>query len=232
MDNGYIVGEPIYNSTSFKYDVPILIDDEKNIRKIISCYRILNTTSLVYTEDVGYFYISMDDKYIFFKDTDIFQDILKNIIFSINNPMKTNKEILEINNDPLEKYTYIGLLTVPETTCINLALEDNSVDRLNQITRAGKYNSYDCIVKNMSNNSFTNIENKKESFYDRVTGAFLSPSPATDSDDIDININIVDIHAYNKFYVYGLTSLNLLLIIIIIIMLLLITNEPVKNKSK
>jgi hypothetical protein len=234
MDNGYIIDEPKYNTTSYLYDVSIITDTNKT--KIISCYRILNSTTLIYAEEPGYFYISMDNKYIYFKDTAIITEVLKNINFSINNPDKTNQDILEINNDPVQKYTYIILSVVPESICINLALEDNNVDRLNQITQVGKYNSYDCMVKNMTNNNFTNIEDKKNTLYERLTSIFTQTPTATASANAtienDIDINIVDIHAYNKFYVYGLTSLNLLLIVLIVIMLLMITNEPGEKRPR
>ena len=225
MDKGYIYDKPIYNSTTYLYDVSI-ITDNKDI-KIISCYRILNNTPLVYAEEPGYFYISMDNKYIYFKDTDIFTEILKNIIYIQKNPLKSNQDLLDINNDPIQKYTEIILLTIPESTCINLALENNVVDRLNQITNVGKYNSYDCLVKNIANNSFTNIENKNDTIYERLTQYFTNTPSNTPSN----TINIIDIHEYNKFYVYGLTSLNMLLIIIIVLMLLTLTNKQF-NKSK
>ena len=192
----------------------------------------MNNTSLVYKEEPGYFYKSTDSKYIYFKDTDIFTDIIKNIIFSINNPLKSNQDLLEINNDPVQKYTYIVLLSVPENSCINLALENNSVDRLNQIKNTGKYNSYDCLVKNISNNNYSNVESKKLSIYENLS-QYFSPSPSSSLESTNQSINIIDIHQYNKFYVYGLTTLNMLLIILIIVMLIIITNEPTtKHNSR
>lgn len=223
MDNGYIINTPKYNSTTYLYDVPILINDK--VKQVISCFRILNNTPLVYSEESGYFYISPDSKYIYFKDTTVFTEFLKNIDFSINNPLKTNKDILNINNDPVEKYTYIVLSTASESTCINLALEDNYIDRLNQIKNVGKYNSYDCLVKNITNNSYTNVKANDDTLYERLTQLFTPQSSNSDKPDV----TIVDIHQYNKFYVYGLTTLNMLLVIIIILMLLLITND---TKSK
>lgn len=219
MDNGYVINIPKYNSTTYLYDVEILLNDE--VKQKISCYRILNSTPLIYSEEAGYFYISLDSKYLYFKDMIVFNDYLKNIYFSINNPLKTNKEILDINNDPIQKYTYIILSTIPENSCINLALEDNNKDRLNQIINMGIYNSYDCIVKNIKNNTPA-----KDSIYERLSGI------STPSSTGENNITIVDIHQYNKFYVYGLTTLNMLLIVIIVIMLLLITNDgkPKNNK--
>jgi len=237
MDKGYIYDKPIYNSTTYLYDVSIIIDN-KDI-KIISCYRILNSTPLVYAEEPGYFYISMDNKYIYFKDTDIFTEIQKNIIYSIKNPLKSNQDLLDINNDPIQKYTEIILLTIPESTCINLALENNSIDRQNQIRNVGKYNSYDCLVKSIANNSFTNINNNNDTIYERLSQYFTNTSSDTPSETLlntpsntpSNTINIVDIHQYNKFYVYGLTTLNMLLIIIIILMLLTLTNSQ-ENNSK
>jgi len=234
MDNGYIIDTPKYNSDTHLYDVTILLND--NIAKVISCYRILNNTKLVYTEEPGYFYISPDSKYLYFKDTTIFTDFFKNIEFSLNNPSKTNKDILDINNDPVQKYTYIILSTVTESSCINLALEDNVTNRLNQIKHAGKYNSYDCLVKNISNNSYSNVESKKDTLYERLSNLFTPSTPSTAIDD-KTEVKIVDIHQYNKFYVYGLTTLNMLLIIIIIIMLLMITNDnggrsKISNRSR
>jgi len=224
MDNGYIYDKPIYNSTKYLYDVPVILNN--NDINIYNCYRILNSTPLVYKEKPGFFYISEDNKYIYFKDTDVFIDILKNIIYSINNPLKTNQDLLEINNDPIQKYTEITSITIPEAMCINFALEENTIDRLNQITNVGKYNSYDCLVKNISNNSFTNIE-KKETIYERLTELF---TPKESPKIINENINIIDIHTYNKFYVYSLASLNMLLIMIVILML--VTMPDIHKQKK
>lgn len=234
MDNGYIIDIPTYNSNTYLYDVTIMIGED--IKKVVSCYRILNNTGLEYAEEPGYFYISMDSKYIYFKNTAIITDILKNIEFIKDNPTKTNQDLLEINIDPVQKYTYIVLSELPKDICINLALEDNMEDRLNQINKGGKYNSYDCLVKNMSKNNNTNGD-KEETFYERLSNAFVNQNHNTPNDsgnDSGNNsVTIVDIHTYNKFYVYGLTTLNMLLIIIIIIMLLVITNEPsVKHRRR
>lgn len=224
MDNGYIIDIPKYNSNTYLYDVPILINEQK---QTISCYRILNSTSLIYSEESGYFYISMDSKYLFFKDTIIFNDYLKNIQFSINNPSKTNQDILDINNDPVQKYTYIVLSTLEETMCINLALEDKSSDKLDQLKTISKYVTHDCLVKNITNNSYTNVKKEPDSLYERLTGLF-TPNASNDNHD---HVTIVDIHQYNKFYVYGLTTLNMLLIIIIIIILLMLTNDSTSNNK-
>lgn len=232
MDNGYIIDIPTYNSNTYLYDVTIMIGED--IKKVVSCYRILNNTGLEYAEEPGYFYISMDSKYLYFKNTAIITDILKNIEFSKDNPTKTNQDLLEINIDPVQKYTYIVLSELPKDICINLALEDNMEDRLNQINKGGKYNSYDCLVKNMSKNNNTNGD-KEETFYERLSNAFVNQhqNHNTPNDSGNNSVTIVDIHTYNKFYVYGLTTLNMLLIIIIIIMLLVITNEPsVKHRRR
>ena len=225
MDNGFIIDIPKYNSNTYLYDVPILINEQK---QTISCYRILNSTPLIYSEEPGYFYISMDSKYLFFKDTIMFNDYLKNIQFSISNPSKTNQDILDINNDPVQKYTYIVLSTLEETMCINLALEDKSSDKSNQLKTINKYVTHDCLVKNITNNSYTNVSNEPDSLYERLTGLF-TPNASNNNHD---HITIVDIHQYNKFYVYGLTTLNMFLIIIIVIILLLLTNDSTPNKNR
>ena len=211
MDNGFIIDIPKYNSNTYLYDVPILINEQK---QTISCYRILNSTPLIYSEEPGYFYISMDSKYLFFKDTIMFNDYLKNIQFSISNPSKTN----------------IVLSTLEETMCINLALEDKSSDKSNQLKTINKYVTHDCLVKNITNNSYTNVSNEPDSLYERLTGLF-TPNASNNNHDHD-HITIVDIHQYNKFYVYGLTTLNMLLIIIIVIILLLLTNDSTPNKNR
>jgi len=217
MDNGYIIDTPIYNSKTYLYDVTVVINEEV---KQVSCHRILNSTPLLYSQDPGYFYISTDSKYIFFTDTVVISEFLKNIEFSINNPTKTNNNILDINNDPIQKYTSIGLSTISDTMCINLALEDNDKDRLDQIKNAGKYNSYDCMVKNISTPS---VEAKKDTIYERLTDLFTPTNTQTPTQVTEVNI--VDIHTYNKFYVYGLSTLNILLIIIIVLILLMITSD-------
>jgi len=227
MDNGYIIDTPKYNSDTYLYDVPILVNNDE---KIISCYRILNNTSLVYEKEPGYFFISTNNKYLYIKSDTEVMDILKNIQFSLLNPLKTNKDLLEINNDPVLKYTYIVELSLFDVNCINLALEDDTYKRLNQIRNANKYNKYDCLVKNVNKDSYTNIENpspNNNNIYERLSQIFIQSTSNSTSDTEDGNhetTTIIDIHTYNKFYVYGLTILNMLLIIIIIIIVVNISD--------
>jgi len=232
MDNGYIIDTPLYNFKTGLYDVPL------SNNNTISCYRILNNTKLTYSTDAGYFYLSMDDTYIFIPDDANQVDIFKSMIYSNNNPNITNQKILDINNDPYEKYSKLGLIMVPETMCINLALEDNNDDRLSQI-KNNKYVKYDCLVKN-SIDTFKNTN--PSSLYETIT-SYISYSPSTyqkkthEHNDCNpvINVspitNIEDIHQYNQFYVYGLTSLNLLLIIIIVIVIITISNDSKKHNK-
>jgi hypothetical protein len=227
MDNGYIIDTPRYNSDTYLYDVPILLNND--IKKTISCYRILNNTSLVYEKEPGYFYISTDNKYLYVKSDTEVMDILKNIHFSLLNPIKTNKDILEINVDPVLKYTHIISLVLFDVNCINLALEDNVGSRLNQIRSANKYNKHDCLVKNVEKEkeNYFNIETKKNTIYERLSYAF---TPSSDDSNPETITNIIDIHTYNKFYVYGLTTLNMLLIIIIIIMIVSLSDVNTTHK--
>jgi len=64
---------------------------------------------------------------------------------------------------------------------------------------------------------------------------YLSGSPS-DSNDTKVECNITniheDIHNYNTFYVYGLTSLNLLFIIIIIVMIFSIIKDSEKINKR
>ena len=53
-------------------------------------------------------------------------------------------------------------------------------------------------------------------------------SPKESPQIINENINIVDIHMYNKFYVYSLASLNMLLIMIVILMLVTMPDKQKK----
>jgi hypothetical protein len=228
MDNGYVINTK-YNSNTYLYDVTIMLDN--NDTKTINCYRLLNNTSLVYKKEPGYFYISTDNKYLFIKDTSDITDILKNIQFISINPLKTNQDLLEINNDPLLKYTYIVNLTIFDTNCINLALEDYSRDRINQIKNAGKLNSYDCLITNSITEKYDEFKLKNDSIYERLSQLFTPSSPSSTSPDVIQEINIVDIHTYNKFYVYGLTTLNMLLIIIVILMIIVLSNDTDIKKT-
>jgi hypothetical protein len=236
MDNGYIIDTPLYNSKIGLYEVPL------SNNKIINCYRIFNGTNIKYSPTPGYFYISIDNAYIFITEDANINDIIKNIIYSNSYPEKTNEDLLEINNDPYQKYSIIALIEIPESTCINLALQDNDVDRRFQIENKNKYNSYDCLVKNLVDN-FKNVE-KTKTLYETITN-YVSYTPSTYNNDnkykepsnIDIDIdvtpvtNIQDIHQYNQFYVVGLTSLNFLLIILIIIIIIIISQDNTTSRK-
>jgi len=233
MEYGY-VSNSIYNKESGLYDVTI--KNSKNIESEIiePCYRILNETYLKYNKSNGYFLISPDSKYIFIKENIEPNEILKNIIYSKKYITQNNEEILNINIDPIEKYKLLSFLTIPPETCINLALEDNAKDRHYQIVNKTKYNKYDCLVSDIANNSFTNVINKKKNMIESLS-EYLTGTPSdqnTDHDkDCNCNVTVQDVHQYNQFYMYGLTSLNLLMIIIIIIIVFVIIQDS-KNISK
>lgn len=242
MDNGYVIDIPTYNLSTGLYDVTLYYSSTQS-KKTISCYRILNMTKLNYVERSGYFYISPDSKYLYFTEDTEINDYFKNVIFS--QKQISNNEILDINNDPIQKYNLISLLEIPKTMCLNLALENDEQNRMNQILHKSKYNQYDCLVKTMVNNSFKNVEIKKN-FITEMVEKYISYSPSDDKEDYDKDdkpdivtnqivigdiTEINDIHMYNKFYVYGLTVLNLLLIIIIIIAVLVLTKDT-KQKNK
>ena len=243
MDNGYVIDTPTYNLSTGLYDVTLLYSSTQS-KKTISCYRILNMTKLKYTENTGYFYISPDSNYLYLPEDTEINDYFKNVLFSDMFLLKSNNEILDINNDPMQKYSLISSLEIPNTMCLNLALENDEENRMNQVLHKNKYNQYDCLVKTMVNNSFKNVE--KKDFITEMVEKYMSFSPSEykednktdDKTDIitnqivvnDIN-EINNIHEYHKFYVYGLTILNLLLIILIIIAVLVLTqNKKPKNR--
>ena len=147
MEYGYVIDVPKYNKITGLYDVPVMID--KDI-KMISCYRILNPTILKYTEEPGYFLISLNGKYMYINDKTDINTLFKNIIFSKNNVNYSNEDILEINIDPIKKYTKISLIDIPHESCINLAFEDDDSDRKYQISNKNLYNKYDCLIKNIN----------------------------------------------------------------------------------
>jgi hypothetical protein len=234
MEYGYITEKPIYNKLSGLYDIKLMVGEDINL---ISCYRLLNSTKLKYVQSPGYFLISPDSKYIFINEVTDINTLIKNIIFSKNNLNYSNEELLEINTDPIKKYTKLAPIDIPPEYCINLALEDNDTDRNYQIVNKDIYNKYDCLVKNittMNNNGFTNIEPIKLSFFESMTSYFTgSPSTTIDSNNCKITNIYEDIHQYNTFYVYGLTSLNFIFIIIIILLIIQIMqdSEKLKNNS-
>jgi hypothetical protein len=144
-----------------------------------------------------------------------------------------------MNNDPYQKYNILTLVDIPAFMCINLAFENNEKDKMNQILYKNKYNQYDCLVKNIVNNNFTNVN--KKSIIETIS-SYISFSPSShnesskyqnecNSQKIDFTpiTNITDIHEYNQFYVYGLTTLNGLLIIMIIIIIFIISNDIHKH---
>ena len=234
MEYGYVIDYEKYNKITGLYDVTVIIDKNK---KIISCYRILNPTILKYTEEPGYFLISLNSKYIYINDKTDINTLLKNIIFSKNNLNYSNEDILEINIDPIKKYTLISLIDIPAESCINLVLEDNDSNRKYQITNSNLFNKYDCIVTNLniSNDSFTNIEQKNKGIFESMSYYLLGTPSAKGFIDPnkECNVNIVeDVHQYNTFYFYGLTTLNLLFIIIIIIMIFNIIKDSEKDNKK
>jgi hypothetical protein len=232
MEYGYVADTPKYNKKSGLYDVPVMFEEDI---KIISCYRILNPTSIQYTTEPGYFLLSHDSKYIYLNNNTDINTVFKNIIFSKNNISYTNEDLLEINIDPVKKYTKISLIDIPPESCINLAFENNDFDKRYQIANNSLYNKYDCLATNvvtMKDNSFTNIDVKKTglletlSYY--ISGA-STPSESNRSGNAECNVNIIeDVHQYNTFYVYSLTSLNLLFVIIIIIMIFNIVKDSEK----
>jgi len=239
MDNGYVIDTPTYNLSTGLYDVTLLYSSTQT-KKTISCYRILNMTKLKYTESTGYFYISPDSNYLYLPEDTEINDYFKNVLFSDMFLLKSNNDILDINNDPMQKYSLISSLQIPNTMCLNLALENDDKNRMYQISNKSSYNQYDCLVKTMVNNSFKNVE--KKDFMTEMLEKYISFSPSeykednkTDTITNQIVVNDVNeinnIHEYNKFYVYGLTILNLLLIIIIIIAVLVLTqNKKPRNR--
>ena len=231
MENGYILDTPTYNSITGLYDTPIKIGSED---KVINSYRLLNNTNLKYSENPGYFLISPDSKYIYITESTDINTFLKNILFSKNNLKYTNHDLLEINNNPIEKYSKISLIEIPPESCINLSLEEDIINRDYQIKNKNKYNQYDCLVKNISNISFTNVE--PTSIFEKMTYYITGVSPITPSggpSSTECNINAVEIiHQYNTFYVYGLTSLNLLIIIIAGMMIFTIIQDANKIEPK
>jgi hypothetical protein len=233
MEYGY-VSNSIYNKESGLYDVTI---KNKENEIIEPCYRILNETYLKYNKLNGYFLLSPDSKYIFIKETSEPNEILKNIIYSKKHITQNNEDILNMNNDPIERYSSLSFISIPPETCINLALEDNAKDRHYQIVNKTKYNKYDCLVSDIANNSFTNIVPKKKSVIESLSSYFIgTPSEDYDHDhkenkDCNCNVTVEDIHQYNQFYMYGLTSLNLLMIIVIIIIVFVIIQDS-ENISK
>jgi hypothetical protein len=236
MEYGYITDTPKYNTISGLYDVHVKIDEDV---KTISCYRFLNPTKLKYTSEPGYFLISPDSNYIFVNSLIDMNTLFKNIIFSKNNLNYTNDDLLEINVDPIKKYTKISFIEIPPESCINLALENKEYDRNNQIVHNNIFNKYDCLVKNssiISDNSFTNLEPKKPSLLESMS-YYLTGSPSDSYDkkgDCNVHVTSIheDIHQYNTFYVYGLTSLNLLFLIIIIIMIFSIVQDSEKVNKR
>jgi len=237
MEYGYVIDYEKYNKITGLYDVTVIIDKNK---KIISCYRILNPTILKYTEEPGYFLISLNSKYIYINDKTDINTLLKNIIFSKNNLNYSNEDILEINIDPIKKYTLISSIDIPAESYINLAFEDNDVDRNYQIINNNIYSKYDCLVVNamMINNNFTNIEPKKGGIFESLSHYFTGKKSeiTTEKSDsgctVNINSEIETINQYNNFYVYGLTSLNLLFLIIVIIMVFSLVNDSEKINKK
>ena len=225
MEYGYVSSSK-YNKELGLYDVSIMNGDKETVEP---CYRILNSTYLKYSKTNGYFLLSPDSKYIFIKESSEPNDIFKNLIYSKKHIIKNNEDILNMNIDPIEKYTSVSLISIPPETCINLALEDNSIDRNFQIVNKPKYNKYDCLVSDISNNSFTNVAQKKLSMIESWTSYFIGTPSNQDSNntnkDCDVNITVEEVHQYNQFYMYGLTSLNLLLIIIGIIMVFSIVQD-------
>jgi hypothetical protein len=238
MEYGYIIDTPKYNSKKGLYDVQVKIDKDT---RTLTCNRILNPTILKYTQTPGYFLISPDNKYIFINDKVDINTLLKNIVFSNNNYNYTNEDILEINIDPIKKYTQISFIDIPEDSCINFILEDNDSDRKYQISKNSPFMKYDCLVSNilnMSNNSFTNIEPKKSGIFETMSH-YLTGAPSVEIDEkhgnseckVTVNSVMEDVHQYNTFYVYGLTSLNLLFVIIIIIMVFNIVQDSDKIRK-
>jgi hypothetical protein len=233
MEYGYITETPKYNKLNGLYDVKLVSETDTNI---ISCYRLLNSTKLKWTNSPGYFLLSPDSKYIFINNTTDINTLIKNIIFSKNNLNYSNEELLEINTDPIKKYTKLTPIDIPSEYCINLALEDNDNDRNYQIVNKGIYNKYDCLVKNittMNNNTFTNLEPKKSTLFESMTYYLTgSPSQTIDPDNCNVTNIYQDIDNYNTFYVYGLTSLNFISIIIIILLIVQIIQDSEKLKKK
>lgn len=231
MEYGYVTDHAEYNSINGLYDVKVKIDEDI---KIISSYRLLNPTMLKYTENTGYFLISPDSKYIFINEKTDINTLFKNIIFSKNNTNYTNYDLLDINIDPIKKYTKISSIDILPESCINLALENNETIRNYQINNTNLYNKYDCLVKNvvnMSDNSFTNIEPKKTGLMETLSYYFSgTPSEESKNGDCNLTVNTVmeNVNQYNTFYVYGLTSLNFLFFIIIIIMIFNIIQDSEK----
>ena len=147
--------------------------------------------------------------------------------------IKSNYDILEINNDPVSKYASISSIQVPKTQCINLALEDNHVNRVNQITNKNKFNSKDCI--NIRNENYDNIEENypKNTIIENIQ-QLIGYTPSSTHNNSNIkneynNTTIVDVHEYNRFYVYGLTSMNCFLLLIVILMVIVIYDDNAKH---
>jgi len=137
MEYGYITDTPKYNTVSGLYDVSLKVDEDI---KTISCYRFLNPTKLKYTSAPGYFLISPDSNYIFINNLIDMNVLFKNIIFSKNNLNYSNEDLLEINMDPIKKYTKISFIEIPPESCLNLALENKDSDRNKQIVHNNIYN--------------------------------------------------------------------------------------------
>jgi hypothetical protein len=184
-----------FNSESGLYD---LIMSDNSIIK--SQYRIINETGLKNDKQVGFFNISPDDEYLFLDNKDPehnYNNLYRYSRYAQLNNLDNN-DLFEISINPvksIEVYNYV----VPAAFCFILAYEDDLDTKRMQMSKANLYNQFDCI------SVFVNQEN-----FEFSPGTDHFPEIVCNSNNNSNNTEI----EYNRYYMYGLTSVNLLLIII------------------
>jgi hypothetical protein len=184
-----------FNSESGLYDLTM---SDKSVIK--SQYRIVNETGLKNDEQVGFFNISPDDEYLFLDNKDPehnYNNLYRYSRYAQLNNLDNN-DLFEISINPvksIEVYNYV----VPAAFCFILAYEDNLDTKRMQMSKANLYNQFDCI------SVFVNQEN-----FEFAPGTDHFPEIVCNSNNNSNNTEI----EYNRYYMYGLTSVNFLLIII------------------
>jgi hypothetical protein len=184
-----------FNSESGLYD--LTMSDNSIIK---SQYRIVNETGLKNDEQVGFFNISPDDEYLFLDNKDPehnYNNLYRYSRYAQLNNLDNN-DLFEISINPvksIEVYNYV----VPAAFCFILAYEDDLDTKRMQMSKANLYNQFDCI------SVFVNQEN-----FEFAPGTDNFPDIVCNSNNNSNNTEI----EYNRYYMYGLTSVNFLLIVI------------------
>jgi hypothetical protein len=238
-----------YNDKTGLYDIL----SSGSTTPLASTIRIFNSTNLTYdATNIGFFYISPDNKYIYLDGSNPNLDIVY-LNYSIEKASSalTNTVLYDIqsgtsSSSQINGQTYgdikLSLSTsqpimtgLKKSICINFAYEQNSDIRANQLkllannTIYQSYNIYNCNSSTVGPTIQSPISGAPALSTGSLTGSGESSGESSGTNAINIggstlmcNSNNMDIKEYNIYYMYGLTFLNGLLIIISVALILLL----------